>query len=192
MEKYGPSYQLNISFKEEQRLNYEQYAVQPNDSEQVKELKRQILSLSAQLEMQKERASSLSGGTLLKSESIDLYQGEQLDFLLSILKQVKAKCSPDSRPYEIIDSLLSVNKPVGRGQEILDEINRIFKSGYPTEAGLSTLKSLGFTYVSSKKHPKLRFADKYTVVLSATPGDARSSKNTLSEINKCIAVGLKI
>lgn len=173
-------------------MDYEKYAVQANDNDQVKELKRQIISLSAQLEMQKERVSALSGGTLLKTEAIDLYQGEQLDFVLSILKQVKSKCSPDSRPYEIIDSLLTVNKPIGRGQEILDEVNRIFKSGFPTESDISTLKNLGFTYISSKRHPKLKFVDKYTVVLSSTPGDTRSSKNTLAEINKCIAVGLKI
>lgn len=172
----------------------ENVIVETCDNEQVKALKRQIISLEAQLEIQKEQASALKGGCLLKSEAIDYYPGEQLDFIISILQQVKERCPEGSRPYDIIESLLSLNKPVGRGQEILNELNRIFKKGMPsTESDITALKSIGFTYTQSRKHPKLRFQDKYMFVLPSTTSDKhRSSKNCLAEINKCLAISQKV
>lgn len=162
--------------------------------DEVKELKRQIMSLRAQLEIERSRTSRLSGGSLLNTESIDLYPGEQLDFVLSILKQAKSKCTPDSRPYDILESILSINEPVGRGQEILDELERILKRGVPTtEREISSLQAVGFKYVQSRKHPKLRFCDKYMFVIPGTSSDNwRGYKNAYSEVNKCIAVSQKI
>lgn len=168
--------------------------IEANDSNQVKELKRKIISLQAQLDVQKERTASMKGGCLLRSEGIDYYPGEQLDFVLSILEQVKDRCPQGSRPYDIISSLLSVNKPVGRGREILDELNRIFNKGMPSsESDISDLKSIGFTYVQSRKHPKLRYQDKYMFILPCTTSDKHhSAKNSLSEINKCIALSQRV
>lgn len=162
--------------------------------EDTKELRRQIMSLKAQLEIERSRTSRLSGGNLLNSENIDFYPGEQLDFVLSILEQAKAKCAPDSRPYDILDSILSVNKPVGRAEEILSELERILKKGVPsTERDITSLNAIGFKYVQSRKHPKLRFHEKYMFVMPATTSDSkRAHKNTLAEVNKCIAITQKI
>lgn len=173
---------------------YNDAIIRSDDSGQIKELKRRIINLKAQLEMKEEQIKYLSGGSLLKSEAIDYYPGEQLDFVLSILAQAKGKCAPDSRPYDILDSLLTLNKPVGRAEEILTELNRIFKKGDPsTAADISDLKAIGFTYTQSKKHPKLRFHDKYMFVLASTPSDNRhGAKNKLADINKCIAIKQKI
>lgn len=163
------------------------------NSDQVKELKRQIMNLQAQLEIERARNAGLAGGNLLASEPIDYYPGEQLDFILSILRQAQKKCAPDSRPYDIIESILSMNQPIGRGEEILDELNRVFKKGDIQKPECTkALQDIGFRYISSKKHPKLRFQDKYQFVLPATASDWRSAKNALSEINKCIAVSQKI
>lgn len=172
----------------------ENIIIEAGDSEQVKTLKRQIIRLEAQLEIQKTQVAALKGGGLLKSEAIDYYPGEQLDFVLSVLQQVKARCPEGSRPYDIIESLLSLNKPVGRGQEILDELSRIFKNGMPeTERDVAALKSIGFTYTQSRKHPKLRFQDKYMFVLPGTTGDKhQSAKNCLTEISKCLAMSQKV
>lgn len=114
-------------------MSYSETTIQPTDNEQIKELKRKILSLQAQLELQKNRSHSLSGGDLLKTEAIDFYPGEQLDFILSILRQVQKKCAPDSRAYDIITSILSLNKPIGHGEEILIELKRIFKKVNPEQ-----------------------------------------------------------
>lgn len=162
------------------------------DTDEVKRLKRQIMSLQAQLDIQKERSDRSKGGNLLKSEAIDLYPGEQLDFVLSILQQVQKKCDPNSRPYDILASILSQNQPIGRGSEILDELEHIFKKGLPTASDIETLKTMGFTYTQSRKHPKLRFHEKYVFVIPSTPSDCRSAKNALAQINKCIAVSQKV
>lgn len=175
-------------------MNYEDAMVESGDSGQIKDLKRQICGLQAQLEIQKYRADTLRGGALLDSNAIDFYPGEQLDFLLSILEQIKDRCEPGSRPYDIICSLLEANRPVGRGSEILSELKRIFKNGGAlSDSDISDLNAMGFTYTPSRKHPKLRFHEKYMFVLPGTPSDTRRGGiNNLKEINKCIAVGLKV
>ena len=165
-----------------------------NANAEIKALKQKIYSLEAQLKLQQSRACALRGGDLLRSEDIDLFPGEQLDFILSMLKQVQSKCEIGSRPYDIIQSILSINRPVGTSNDILDELRRIFKKGYPTnDADISDLLKIGFTYTPSRKHPKLRFHNKYMYVLPSTPGDNRhGAKNALSDISKCIAAGFKI
>ncbi len=175
-------------------MMYNEYLIDAHDSEEVKKLKREILSLQAQLDIERNRTQKMRGGNLLLSEPIDLYQGEQLDFILSVLEQVKNKCSPESRPYDIICSILSLNKVVGRGEEILKEVSTIFKRGGDlTESDISKLEKLGFRYISSKKHPKLEFCGKYKFAISGTPGEQHhGSRNKLAEINKCLAISLKI
>ena len=165
-----------------------------SESEYVKQLRRRIISLESQLELQKQRSEIAKSGKLLAAEGIDLYEGEQLDFILSLLEQARPRCPEGSRSRDIIDSLLKVNKPVGKGEEILSELNRIFKKGNPTmESDIAALKAMGFTYTPSQKHPKLRFHDKYMVVLPSSPGDSRrGGMNGLAEISRCIAVSQKI
>jgi len=159
-----------------------------------KALKKQIYDLQAQLEIERVRLEQSRGGSLLKCEPMDYYPGEQADFVLSVLAQAQMRCPDDSRAHDIISSILALNHPVGRGQEILDELKRIFKNGIPTsQADLSALQSLGFSYVTGGKHPKLKFHDKYLFTLPGTPGDnARGGKNMLSEISRCIAISQKI
>lgn len=174
-------------------MKYTYDVIQESDSSQVKELKNRINSLQAQLEIMESRNQALCGGNLLNSAPIDLYPGEQADFVLSILRQAKERCQPESRPRDILESLLSLNQPVGYGEEILSELHRIFKKGMPsTDADIADLQSIGFSYTPSRKHPKLRFHQKYMYVIPNTPSDIRSSKNMLSQISKCIAVGQKI
>lgn len=165
-----------------------------NESELVGELRKQVISLQIQLDVERKRTKTLTGGTLLHSEAIDFYPGEQLDFVLCMLEQAKERCQTDSRAYDIIESLLSVNQPVGRGKEILEDVTRIFKRGMPErESDIAELQRLGFTYTPSRKHPKLRFHGKYMFILPGTSGDWRcASRNSLSEISKCIAISQKI
>lgn len=168
--------------------------IKERDSEEVKQLKRRIIKLEAQLSIQQHRNESLKGGKLLNAADVDLYDGEQHDFVLSILEQVKLRCPEGSRPRDIIDSILSCNEPIGRGEEILNELNRVFRKGNPTkESDISALRAMGFSFTPSRKHPKLRFHDKYMIVLPSSPGDSRrGALNGLAEINKCIAISQKV
>lgn len=165
-----------------------------NSDEEIKELKRKIINLESQLEIERMISQNLKGGNLLQTEAIDYYPGEQLDFMLSLLEQAKTKCAEDSRPYDIICSILENNKPVGYAKNMVKELNKIFGKGDSfTERDVSAMERMGFRYTTSKKHPKLRFHEKYMFVVASTPGDTRrGNKNNLAEINKCIATEFKI
>lgn len=164
------------------------------ESELYRKMQWRIHGLEQELEAHRSYKKSAGNQTLLAVEDIDLYPGEQLDFVLSVLEQIRERCPEESRSREIVDSILSVNRPVGKGKEILDELERLFKRGYPnTEADYRALNAIGFSYTPSRKHPKLRFHDRYTVVLPSTPSDSRrGALNCLSEISKCIAVRQKV
>lgn len=165
-----------------------------NRDDIVKGLKKQIYDLQTRLELLEKRTTVPKENGLLRSDIEEYYPGEQLDFLLSLLHQAQTRCASDSRPYEIIRSLLEANRPIGRGDEILKELHLVFKSGPAlTEQDVSRLNALGFTYTPSRKHPKLRFHGKYMFVLPSTPGDSRrGGMNALKQIDKCIAVGFKL
>lgn len=160
----------------------------------ILELRNKVANLQAQLEIQKTIVERKRSGNLLCSVAEDLYPGEQLDFLLSVLEQIRSRCPEDSRAREIVDSLLESNKPIGEGERRLKKLEKIFRQGVPTnQADISELQSLGFSYTPSRKHPKLRFYGKYMFVLPGTPGDnSRGGKNLLSEIGKCIAIKQKV
>lgn len=163
-------------------------------NEPMKELKRKNASLQAQLDAANAIINSLSGNGVLNIVIEDLYSGEQKDFILSILEQVKIKCLPGSRPYEILDSILAANNKTGVGDKLAADVwDIIGKSSKIGEREISKLNDLGFKYVSSKRHPKLKFCDRYLFVLPSTPGDKRHGlKNLASEISSCIATSFKI
>lgn len=175
-------------------MNNNQFSNGYDKNEEIKNLKRRIINLESQLEIERSISQNLRGGNLLQTEPIDFYPGEQLDFILSLLEQAKFKCAENSRPYDIICSILSQNKPIGNADKITNELNKIFSKGDSfSEKDIAAMERMGFKYTPSRKHPKLRFHEKYMFVLASTPGDTRrGNKNKLSEINKCIAAGIKI
>ena len=172
---------------------YDDCLYQESDSEEVKTLKRQIRSLKAKIEILEARTQNLSGGSLLESTVPDLYPGEQHDFLLSVLAQIKDRCPTDSRAYDIVTGLLEANTPVGRGHEILETVEKVFRNGNAiNDSAKSDLASVGFSYTPSRKHPKLRF-DRYMFILPSTPSDnCRNNRNALTDIYKCLAIRQKI
>lgn len=172
---------------------YDDVLHQESDSEEVKDLKRQIRNLKARVEVLENRNKNLATGSLLETALQDLYPGEQHDFLLSVLSQIQDRCPTDSRAYDIVSSLLAANEPVGRGQEILDLVTKAFRNGQSlNESARSVLNEAGFTYTPSRKHPKLRF-DKYVFTLAATPSDnSRENRNMLRDISKCLALRQKV
>ena len=131
---------------------------------------------------------------LLCSQLEDYYPGEQLDFLLSVLSQIRDRCPKDSRAREIVESILASNEPIGEGKRILDGVEKVLRRGkIMDKRAVSSFETLGFSFVRGKKHAKLRFHGKYLYVLSCSPSDTcHGLNNVLSEISKCIAVKQKI
>ncbi len=164
------------------------------DRNEVKALKEQIYRLQMQLELQNERYSRQSREGILKVAPIDLYEGEQQDFIITILEQVRKNQADDSRCAEILDSILSQNKKVGIGDTIVEELQRIVKHGdLSKDSDKAALNKIGFRYVTSKKHPKLEFMSRYKFPIAGTISDHyRGSQNCYSNISKALAVCIRI
>lgn len=165
-----------------------------NEKTEIKALKEEIYNLKMQLELQNQRYSQKTEEGLLKVSAIDLYEGEQKDFILTILEQVRRNQADDSRCAEILDSILSQNKKVGTGDRIAEELTRIIKHGDLTkDSDKAALNKIGFRFVTSKKHPKLEFMSKYKFPVAGTLSDHwRGSLNCYSNVSKALAVCIRI
>lgn len=153
--------------------------------EKVSELQSQLDMKNAQLENLKQK---YSGGVIkLKFDLEEFYSDECNDLLVNILSCAKKHMLDGSRPADIIDRMLELNKPTGHGQRIMAELKKAL-----LETSLSQrrklLRSCGFTVIEGK-HDKIIFHDdKYIFVLSNTPSDHRSVDNCFSDISKKIDV----
>ena len=165
-----------------------------NEKCEIKALKEEIYNLKMQLEIQNQRHLQNAEKGLLRVSSIDLYEGEQQDFILTILEQVRRNQSDDSRCAEILDSILSQNKKVGTGDKIAEELSRIIKHGdLSKESEKAALNKIGFRYLTSKKHPKLEFMSRYKFTVAGTLSDHwRGSLNCYSSVSKALAVCIRI
>lgn len=116
----------------------------------------------------------------------DLYPGEQADLVIEILRQRLKSLDADSRPFQIIESLLKGNKENGTVKKIREAIRRAFSDGgnINSKAAKRELESVGFSISKDGKHYKLVFADnpQYTFTASVTPSDHRTGDNETSEI----------
>ncbi len=116
----------------------------------------------------------------------DLYPGEQADLLMEILRQRLSSLEINSRPYEIIESVLKANKANGNGGKIQETIRRVLSDGGDINSGAAKreLESIGFSVTKDGKHYKLVFAEnpRYSFTVSVTPSDYRTGQNEISEI----------
>lgn len=140
------------------------------------------------------RGGNENGFFYKSGEEAELYSGEKVELLYSVLSQVIDKYPPESRAHLLIDALLSANPKTGECDRITKELGEIFGNGDRlTKAGKSRLKDLGFTVTEDGTHYKIIFHDpRYTFAVSKTPSDHREGKNLISDICKAIDVSWKI
>ena len=96
-----------------------------------------------------------------------------------------------SRPYEIVEAFLAVNKEKGEGREIFETVKSIFSAGHALKKkDLNELQRMGFSYTDDGKHYKLRFknSEKYWFTVPKSPSDDRYGKNLTSSITKRLSV----
>jgi len=142
---------------------------------------------SLELAIKKDRGN----GIIMKGDVEEFYVGEQYDLVVTVLNKALCNYSQDSRAYELIEQLLTVNKELGNGREIFNVVKSVLSEGQAPRANdLSKLAAIGFEIVSEANHYKLRFmsSDKYTFTLYKTPSDGRSGKNSVSDITKRLTV----
>ena len=127
----------------------------------------------------------------------DFYSGEQYDFILYVLRQVKSHIGTldlkSKRQHEILNSIIENNKLIGEGEAIIEDLKQIFKPGFKwNSVTINKLKQLGFS-IQDNGHKKIIFHDdKYMYTVSGTPGDGRGIANTFGDIERGISICKKI
>ncbi len=191
--------QLQAEAKEKTLLLDEAFDENGSLEEQLKRAKAKIAeiaeenrALHAKNEMLELALESQGPSALItKSPIKEFYDYEQYDLIVNILSNALRNYNPESRPYELIESLLVANPEKGVGREIFSVIKATLSEGRsPRESDFAKLRAVGFEVVSEANHYKLKFcgSEKYWFSLSKTPSDARGGKNHVSDISKALNI----
>lgn len=125
------------------------------------------------------------------SETEEWYDGEQHDLIVTIMQKAVRDYSTDTRAYELLSDLLTVNSIRGEGQEIFRRLKAILSKGENlTDRDFRELQELGFIVTSDANHYRLTFkgAEPYKFTLPKTPSDHREGKNSVSDITKRLSI----
>lgn len=117
----------------------------------------------------------------------EFYPGELNDAIIHALTHGRNSLLPGGRRADLIDDLLSVNKPTSTEEELETEIKDAFsESGDLGAEQRRVLEDLGFTIEEAGKHWKAVYQgdDRYTFTISKTSSDHRAGKNLASTILK--------
>lgn len=137
-------------------------------------------------------ACGIEESIIAKSEVKEFFDGEQHDFLVTVLKDAADRCGGfDTRQYELIKSFLANNEYIGNGRETEAVVRRVLSSGEPiNKRDIADLERVGFDLVSENPHYKFvyRGNERYWFTVSKTPSDRRSGMNNASDIIKRLTV----
>lgn len=127
---------------------------------------------------------------IVEGEEIDLYEGEQKDFIINIIKNYMNGLEVYSRSYKICESILNANHKVGTREEIQKVIYQALKgyNGMDKEI-ISLLNSIGVSVVDDNSgHYRLVFFsdDRYSIYISHSPSEPKCGLNAITDINRLI------
>lgn len=166
-------------------------AEQKKKDEIISSLQLQLDRQNSIIESFKHKSDSQNSILFDKSGISEFYPGELNDLIISILSQAQNKIEPDTRLYELLSQLLSLNKFMGTGKVIFNDIEKALSSK-SLSTRRSTLEKCGFT-IEKGSHDKIFFHNpKYCFTLANSPSDHRGQKNMLTDILKKINVYRKI
>jgi hypothetical protein len=157
--------------------------------QRLDEAEREIRRLQAENQRLEGFVRPASEGLLTTGSEQEYYPGEIRDALIHTLKAGSAALAPDSRWSHIVEDVLSTNQPTQEREQISAAIKECFsKMNKFGSSERRTLEDLGFDVSDSGKHPKAVYHgdDRYVFAISKTPGDHRSGKNLVSDINRKI------
>lgn len=165
---------------------------------QIQELEAKISTMQSKILYLEQRVSGsgdkkINEGLFLLSQEYDLYECEQKDIVLQILKNEHRKMGGDAnqrstRKYHILESIIQNNKMCNNSSEIISQIRRIFSGDLKlTSAMRRDLGNLGFR-IEERVHYRLTYKDdeRYAFTMSKTSSDKRAAKNLRSEILKML------
>lgn len=182
--------QKNQSGEELEAL-YSEFDQQFSEYEKrISELENKNTALEAELAgyRQKFRVSDGNKNLLVYGDEKELYPLEIKDIILDcLLYYRKNLVKAGSRRETVLNSVLDANGPCDAQTVKRQTIKQILRSGKANIAASlkKELEDFGFEFApDTGNHFKLRYYGdgRYTVILSKTPSDGRSSENCASEI----------
>ena len=178
-------------------------AIDANDSleDKLKKAREQIQILTENNRQLTAKTESLVAAVTAKTESQDAlitrstiaewYEGEQNDLLVTVMQKALRDLTDDSRAYELLSDLVSINAIKGEGKPIFDRLKAILSKGeILTERDFRDLKELGFEITNDSTHYKLRFRENelYKFTIPKTPSDYRVGRNNVSDVTKRLSI----
>lgn len=134
--------------------------------------------------------SKCNTAIIIEGDEQDIYDGEQKDFIISLIQR-EYDVTPDfSRANCICKSLLAANKENGTRQRMQAGISTCLKNYKSmTKKTISELKRSGINVVQCRNHYKLYLDgdDRFFCTISATPSDGLCiGRNTISDLNRTL------
>ncbi len=134
--------------------------------------------------------SKCNTSIIVGGDEQDIYDGEQKDFVISLIQR-ECDVTPDfSRANCICKSLLAANKENGTRRRMQAGISTCLKNYKSmTRKVISELKRVGINVVQCGSHYKLYLDgdDRCFCTISATPGDGLCiGRNTISDLNRTL------
>ena len=157
---------------------------------QVEELARENEKLQYENQGLRSRLDALSGlPVLCMGDEFEFYPGEIKDLILLVLSESATNMSDGTRRADIVNDIIGNNDYRGISENHAQEVKRLLKSYTGMTAPLKqALEDMGFVINEDGKHYKLTYYgdDRYQIILSKTPSDVRTGKNSAQKLNKTV------
>jgi len=155
-----------------------------NRDTQIEDLKRQNYGMGQQLARFQKKAGT--GGEMLTvpPDMNEFYSGELRDMVIAALDNYFTNNLTDTRRADMIRAIREANQPSNTGEEILEQIQKIFKSTKPVDKVMSQLRTLGFTVEQTGEVRVTIPGSGRQVHISSTPSDLHSREIELRRIFK--------
>jgi hypothetical protein len=154
--------------------------------EKIRDLERELSRVRAELRRY-DQSLDQERGVLRLGKEREFYPGELRDALVFALGHGKSGLFAGGRRADLIEDILTANRPGETADEFEAEIKDAFsQSGDLGAEQRRTLEDLGFTIEEAGKHYKAVYQgdDRYTFTISKTSSDHRAGKNLASTILK--------
>lgn len=157
--------------------------------ERIQSAEREIHRLRALIRRFESAGGMAKEGLLVTGKEQEFYPGEFKDALLDTLSIGKASLVPNSRWEHLVEDIILSNETTSNKEEIEEGVKDCLST--MTKFGAverRKLEELGFEVDLSGKHAKAVYHgdERYVFAIAKTPGDHRSGKNVVSDINRKI------
>ena len=177
--------------REDDKVIYE--SVLEEYSKIADDLNKEILRLQTKCESYESSIASyrarVNNPVLVEGNEKDLYEGEQRDHVVAILKRSLPDIPERTRRHDVIKSIIDANPEKRTKDDLINEIAKILKSNVNMTTNVRAgLEKAGFVFRDASgtctSHYTAYFkGDKrYKITLFATPSDCRNTMNVISDI----------